>query len=124
MALASSLVLLGLRAEAGDFDFRGTGNLVGIVQNPEGAPAMGASVQLFSKFERLLAKTTVDLNGSFAFPDLPVDVYTIRVSAASYLPVSRDHISVRPGTDSLLQVHLATLLSTVRISLSHSGRRA
>jgi hypothetical protein len=114
--MAAGLVILGVRADAGDLGFTVTGNLVGVVLNPEDAPAMGASVLLFNKFERLLARTTVDLNGAFAFPNLPADVYSVRVSAASYLPVSRDQIAVHPGTDSLLQVHLATLLSTVHVS--------
>lgn len=121
IAMAGCLALLSLRADAGDLGFHVSGNLVGVVVDPEGTPAIGASVQLFNKFERLLGQTRVDLAGSFAFPDLPADVYTVRISAASYLPISRDHIEVKPGTDSLLQVHLATLLSTVRISYHNPG---
>lgn len=116
LALAACLTLLAVHAQSEDLGFRVTGNLVGVVTDPEGAPAIGANVQLFNKFQRLLAKTTVDWTGAFEFPDLPVDVYSVRISAGSYLPVSRDRILVRPGTDSLLQVHLATLLSSVHLT--------
>lgn len=79
---------------------------------------MGASVQLFNKFERLIAKTITNSDGRFAFASLPTDFYSVRVTAASYLPVLRDRIAVKAGVDSLLRVHLASLLSNVEVSYS------
>lgn len=76
---------------------------------------MGASVQLFNKYDRLLAKTFTRSNGRFAFADLPTDSYAVRVSVPSFLPASRDKIAIKAGEDSILQIHLATLLSSIEV---------
>ncbi|MBV9300978.1 MAG: TonB-dependent receptor [Acidobacteriaceae bacterium] len=101
---------------AGDLSLPLTGNLLGSVVDASGTPQMGASVQLFNRYERLIAKTLTTPDGRFAFADLPADLYTVRVSLASFLPASRDKIAVKAGTDSLLQIHLATLFSSVELT--------
>jgi hypothetical protein len=77
---------------------------------------MGASVQLLNKYERMIAQATTTPNGRFAFAALPVDSYAVRVSAGTFLPASRDHIVIRPGVDSILRIHLATLLSSIELN--------
>lgn len=77
---------------------------------------MGATVQLFNKFERLIAKIQTGSDGRFVFASLPPDSYAVRVSLASYLPVSRDRIAVRAGINSLLRVHMASLLSNMEVT--------
>lgn len=81
-----------------------------------GTPQMGATVQLFNKYERLIGKSITTPDGRFAFAGLPVDLYSIRVSLASFLPVSRQKIAVNAGMDSVLQIHLATLFSSIELS--------
>ena len=93
-----------------------TGNLLGAVANDNGTPQMGATVQLFDKYEKLIAKRLTTADGRFAFPGLPPDLYSVRVSLASFLPASRDKIAVKAGIDSVLQIHLATLFSNIEIS--------
>lgn len=77
---------------------------------------MGATVQLFNKYERVVAKAITAPDGRFAFAALPIDVYSIRVSMATFLPASRDKIAIKPGMDSLLRIHLATLLSSIEVN--------
>jgi Carboxypeptidase regulatory-like domain/TonB dependent receptor len=113
---AFGLLSLGVCLNGADLSLRVTGNLVGSVLVVGGTPAMGASIQLFNKFQKLIGRTTTNADGQFAFASLPVDIYSIRVAAPSYLPVSRDRIPVRAGVDSLLQIHLATLLSTIQVT--------
>jgi hypothetical protein len=103
-------------AYAADLSLPVTGNLFGIVTDPSGVPQMGASVQLLNKYERIIAKATTTPNGRFAFAALPVDSYAVHVSAGTFLPVSRDHIAIRPGVDSILRIHLATLLSSIEVN--------
>ena len=118
--IGASLLAFGLMAASGspasDLSLPLTGNLLGSVVDSNGTPQMGASVQLFNKYERLLAKTLTTPAGRFAFADLPTDLYSVRVSLASFLPASRDRISVKPGIDSLLQIHLATLFSSIELT--------
>ena len=103
------------RLDAADLFLPVTGNLLGVVVDASGVPQMGASVQLLNKYERLLAKTVTSGDGRFAFADLPMDSYSVRVSLSSFLPVSRDKIQVKGGADSMLQIHLATLLSSIEV---------
>ena len=115
MGIAGLLAIAG-RGEAADLSLPITGNLLGSVVDRAGTPQMGATVQLFNKYERLIAKSITAPDGRFAFAGLPVDLYAIRVSLASFLPVSREKIAVKAGTDSFLQIHLATLFSDIELS--------
>lgn len=114
------LLLAGLLAVAdplhsADLFTPATGNLLGSVVDSSGVPQMGASVQLFNKYDRLLAKTFTRSDGRFAFANLPSDSYAVRVSVPSFLPASRDKIAIKSGEDSVLQIHLATLLSSIEV---------
>ncbi len=116
LALAAGAFALASNGIAADLSLPVTGNLVGAVLDPSGTPQMGATVQLFNKYQRPIAKTLTALNGRFAFANLPGDLYAIRVSLPSFLPASRDRIAVRAGLDSILQIHLATLVSSIEVS--------
>jgi hypothetical protein len=118
---AASLLVAGLLAvtahsSPADLSLPITGNLLGSVLDGSGTPQMGATVLLFNKYERLIAKTLTTPDGRFAFAGLPADIYSVRVSLASFLPASRDRIAIRAGLDSLLQIHLATLFSNVELT--------
>jgi Carboxypeptidase regulatory-like domain len=115
LAVAALLALCG-QIEGADLSLPVTGNLLGSVVDSAGTPQMGASVQLFNKYERLIAKTITAADGRFAFASLPADLYSIRVSLVSFLPASRGKIAVAAGFDSVLQIHLATLFSSVELS--------
>lgn len=80
-----------------------------------GIPQMGATVQIFNKYNRPIAKTLTMADGRFAFAALPIDIYSVRVSLASFLPVARDKIAIKAGLDSVLQIHLATLFSDIQV---------
>jgi hypothetical protein len=95
-----------------------TGNLLGNVLDTNGTPQMGATVLLFNKYQRRVAKTLTAPDGRFAFANLPADLYSVRVSLTSFLPVSRDKVAVKPGVDSILQIHLATLFSSIEVTYS------
>ena len=93
-----------------------TGNLLGRVADSGGNPQMGATVELFNRYERSVALTVSAPDGRFAFAGLPIDIYSVRVSLASFLPAFRDRIAVKAGLDSILQIHLATLFSDIDLS--------
>lgn len=115
--LAVAGLLVPFRSSrAADLSLPVTGNLLGSVVDSGGTPQLGATVQLFNKYERFIAKTTTAIDGRFAFASLPADLYSVRVSLAAFLPASRDKIAVKAGLDSVLQIHLATLFSSVELS--------
>jgi hypothetical protein len=116
IAVSGFLVLAACMAQAADLSLPVTGNLLGSVTDASNIPQMGATVLLFNKYERLLAKTITAPDGRFVFAALPADVYSVRVSLASFLPASRDRIPIKPGLDSVLEIHLATLFSSIELS--------
>ena len=113
--------LLGFLASSGaacaaDLSLPITGNLLGSVLDTNGTPQMGATVFLFNKYDRRIAATVTAPDGRFAFAHLPVDIYSVHVALASFLPVSRNRVAVKAGLDSVLQIHLATLFSSIEVS--------
>lgn len=109
------LAAIGSHAAAADLSLPITGNLLGSVVDVNGTPQLGATVQLFNKYQRLIAKTITAADGRFGFAGLPADVYSVRASLASFLPASREKIAIRAGSDSVLQIHLATLFSDIEV---------
>ena len=119
--VARTVVLAGLLAMAGqvraaDWALPVTGNLLGTVVDTGGMPQIGASVKLFNKYDRLVAKTLSTSDGRFAFAGLAPDFYSLHVSLESFVPAFRDKIAIRAGANSLLQINLATLFSSIQLS--------
>ena len=92
-----------------------SGALTGLVHDGAGVPQMGASILLFNHEERLLARALTDDKGGFSFLDLIPDVYSVRVSLRSFMPVFRSNIIVQPGVRSVLNVSLTTLFSSIQL---------
>ncbi len=120
---ATAIAAFGILAsfssvQGADLSLPVTGDLLGTVVDSTGTPQMGASVQVFNKYQRFVARAFTDPAGRFAFTGLASDLYSVRVSLASFLPASRDQILVRAGLNSVLRIHLATLLSNVEVSYS------
>lgn len=118
---AATIVLAGFLCpaapvRAAEAWFPVTGNLIGSVVDAAGGPQMGATVQLLNRYEKVLAKAITAADGRFVFSGLPSDSYSVRVSQPSFLPAFRDHIAVKPGSDSVLRIHLATLFSNIQVS--------
>ena len=116
ITLASVLLIFAGRGLGADLSLPLAGNLLGSVADSAGIPQMGVTVQLFNKYQRLIAKTRSDAEGHFAFLSVPVDLYSVHASLANFLPVSRERIAVKAGLDSVLQIHLATLFSSVEVN--------
>lgn len=114
--MALGLLALCAPVAAADLSLPVTGNLLGIVTDAGGTPQMGAKVQLFNKYEQVIANAITAPDGRFAFAALPIDIYSIRVSLATFLPAARDRVAIKPGVDSLLRIHLATLLSSIEVN--------
>jgi hypothetical protein len=91
-----------------------SGAIVGSVSSDD-VPQMGALVMLFDRQEGLSKKAFTDEKGNFAFADLLPDVYSIRVTLASFVPAVKNNILVQPGMRSVLNVSLAALFSSIHL---------
>ncbi|MBI3680352.1 MAG: carboxypeptidase regulatory-like domain-containing protein [Acidobacteria bacterium] len=113
VAVAALLAVPALEAESSL-----TGSIAGIVSNALGIPQMGASVTLFNRLDRQVARTLTDDKGIFHFESLPADLYNIRVTLASFIPAMRANISVQPGIRRILSINMAVLLSSIELVYS------
>ncbi len=91
------------------------GSIGGLVTDSSGVPQMGATVLLFNRNDRLTEKVLTDEKGAFVFAGLMPDIYSIRVTLASFVPAIRSSILVQPGMRSMLNVNLANLFSSIQL---------
>ena len=96
------------------------GSIMGEVKSVTGVVEMGAKVLLYDRHDQLVRQVLTNEQGRFGFAALAPDVYSIRVTLASFVPALRRNISVAAGTDSLLQINLSGIFSTVDILSSAS----
>jgi len=92
-----------------------SGSLAGSVRDATGIPQMGAVVQLYNRNDKLIEKALTAANGDFMFASLLPDIYSLKVTVASFVPAIRRHILVQPGMQSVLAVNLASVLSSVEL---------
>ncbi|MEK7404422.1 MAG: carboxypeptidase regulatory-like domain-containing protein [Acidobacteriota bacterium] len=92
-----------------------SGSIVGVVRDGAGIPQMGAAVVLYNRSERPLQRALTDEKGMFGFAALVPDVYAIRITLASFLPALKRNIAVQPGMQSLLNVNLASVFSSIEL---------
>src|SRR5258706_7139070 len=122
----SLIAMLGLCASAG-FSATPTklsGSIAGFVKDSNGIPQMGASVLLFNRYEKLIDRTLTTERGTFGFEALSPDLYSVRVSLASFVPAIKQKIAVQPGMQSLLYVDLASVLSSIELVYAAPGQGA
>src|SRR5580698_6882933 len=101
-----------------------SGSIAGVVRNSSGTPQMGAAVFLFNRSEHLLNRAMTNERGMFGFGMLTPDVYSVRVSLASFVPAVKEKIAVQPGMQSLLYVNLASVLSSIELVYAKPGEGA
>jgi hypothetical protein len=90
-------------------------SISGYVRNANGAPQMGAAVELLSPAVEGLRVFT-DEKGFFTARGLVPGVYAVKASAPAFLPTLREKISVRAGASVLLNLTLNTLFDAVQFS--------
>jgi len=100
------------------------GSLVGFVSNASGVSQMGATVLLYNRAEKLVARTLTNETGAFGFDTLPPDSYSIRVSLATFVPAVKHGIMIQPGMRSFLAINLAGLFSSVELVYAAPGQGA
>lgn len=120
MALAALLASLAPAAQAAEL--RLFGAISGQVRNSAGVGQMGAAVVVLNRAERVVQRALTGPDGWFRFEALPPDTYTVRVSLASFVPAVRNHILVRPGVESFLNIQLAQLFSSIELVYMPPGQ--
>ena len=92
-----------------------SGHILGEVRNSAGVTQMGASVALYNRYDQEIRQVLTNEAGKFVFDTLPPDLYSIRVTLASFMPALRRNISVTAGSENLLKINLASVFSTIEL---------
>jgi hypothetical protein len=77
---------------------------------------MGATVVLFNRQDRQFLKALTDERGSFQFLSLLPEVYSVKVTLATFVPAIKKNILVQPGMRSVLNVNLNNLFSSIQFA--------
>jgi hypothetical protein len=104
------MVGLSLPAWAGERP----GAISGYVRDGSGVPQMGAVVEIFGVAARSLTVFT-DGAGFYSASNLLPGFYSVKVSAASFLPALREKVGLNPGTSVNVNITLNTLLNAMRV---------
>jgi len=90
------------------------GAISGYVRDASGIPQMGAVVEIVGTAARTLTVFT-DGAGFYSASDLLPGFYTVKVSAASFLPAWRDKVGLHPGVSTHLNITLSTLMNAMSV---------
>lgn len=90
------------------------GAISGYVRSASGAPQMGAVVQILGSANRTLTVFT-DAAGYYTATGLLPGLYTLKVTAPSFLPALREKVGLRPGASLNINVTLSTLLGVMQL---------
>ena len=93
-----------------------SGVISGVVSDSMGIPQMGAIVLLYNRQDRVYGKVQTDDLGQFRFLGLFPDLYSVKVTLATFVPALKKNILVQPGMRSVLNVNLNTLFSTIQLA--------
>ena len=91
-----------------------SGAISGYVRNASGDPQMGAVVQMLGAANRTLTVFS-DAAGFYTASGLLPGLYTLKVTAPSFLPALREKVGIRPGVSLNVNVTLSTLLDVMQL---------
>jgi len=90
------------------------GAISGYVRNAAGIPQMGAVVEIAASAAESLTVFTNDA-GFYSATGLVPGLYSVKVSAPSFLPALREKVGLHPGASLHLNVTLNTLLNALQV---------
>jgi Carboxypeptidase regulatory-like domain len=90
------------------------GAISGYVRNASGTPQMGAVVQILGAAHRSFTVFT-DESGYYTASGLLPGLYSLKVTAPSFLPALREKVGLRAGTTLNINITLSTLLGIMQL---------
>jgi hypothetical protein len=90
------------------------GAISGYVRSASGDPQMGAVVQILGSANHSLTVFT-DAAGHYTAIGLLPGLYTLKVTAPSFLPTLREKVGLRPGASLNVNITLSTLLNVMQL---------
>lgn len=91
------------------------GTIAGTVRDTSGTPQMGALVEILANAASHSKAVLTDPKGEFSITGLLPGLYTVKVSAPSFLPTIREHVRLQSGANMLVNVTLNTLFEAIQL---------
>jgi hypothetical protein len=91
------------------------GAIGGVVRDTAGVPQMGAVVEVFAISAPRIQSVLTDAKGAFSIAGLLPGLYTVKVTAPSFLPTIRERVRLQSGASMLLNVTLNTLFEAIQL---------
>jgi hypothetical protein len=111
--LGCLMIVLGLALPGWSADRAAT--ISGVVRSSNGVPQMGAAVEVLGSAMETFRVFT-DERGVFVASGLAPGVYSLKVSAPSFLPTLREKIGVKAGASVLLNLTLSTIFDAIQFA--------
>ena len=99
------------------------GVITGTVHNSAGVPQMGAVVEILANSAARAKTVLTDTQGAFTIAGLLPGLYTVKVTAPSFLPTIRERVHLQSGASLLLNVTLNTLFEAIQLVPRHKALR-
>ena len=97
------------------------GSISGKVKNAQGVPQMGAMVQVSCLGAAKVFEAFTDETGNYVIHDLIPGTYDVKVTAVSFLPTLREDVTLRSGTNLVLNLTLNTLTDAIQLLPTKQG---
>jgi hypothetical protein len=95
------------------------GVIAGTVRDNAGVPQMGAVVEILANSAARTQTALTDTKGAFNIAGLLPGLYTIKVTAPSFLPTIREQVHLQSGANLLLNLTLNTLFEAIQLVPRH-----
>ena len=96
------------------------GSISGFVRSAEGTPQMGAMVEVLSSAFRTFRVFT-DENGFYSAAGLLPGMYTIKVTAPTFLSQLKEKVGIRAGGNVTVNLTLTTLFDAIQFTPAKAG---
>jgi len=97
------------------------GAITGTVRNNAGVPQMGAVVEILAYSTARTQTALTDTRGAFNIAGLLPGLYTVKVTAPSFLPTIRERVHLQSGANLLLNLTLNTLFEAIQLVPRHKA---
>jgi hypothetical protein len=120
LGVAATLLFAAVVLPAGNAQTAGTGSIQGTVADQTGAVLQNATVTIINTATAVQHKTTSGADGLYNFPNVPIGIYTLDVSASGFEHYSQAGIDLEVGSSIAINVNM-TVGTTDQKVVAHAN---
>jgi hypothetical protein len=121
LRLAGIILLAAFACPTANTQTAGTGSIQGTVADQTGAVLPNASVTITNTATEVQHKTSTGPEGIYSFPNVPVGVYTLDVSAAGFEHYSQAGIDLEVGSSIAINANMTIGATDQRVVVHANG---